>query len=381
MEAPPIYIRRADHGARILVVDDDALTRRSLRAMLERAYYQVETAEGGDEALRILPDYKPDLVLLDIQMPVMDGLEVCRQIRERPNGDLLPVIFLTGDERPDIHSLAFQVKGDDFLRKPVLSAELVVRIRSLMRLKRLQAEIQAERDNLLDLQKQREQLFEFIVHDLKNPLSAIQAGLQLLGDREEGAPLPQAQLRRLRDTSQYMGRMIQDILDIGRAEQVGLELRKTRIRLYQWLPALLKEVESLAHARAHDLAWACAPDLEVEADPEFLRRLLLNLLDNAMKYSTAGSSTRLEAHRTESGVRLEVRDQGQGVPEHLREHIFRKFARLDDGQPDSRTSSGLGLTFCQLVAEAHQGRIWVEGNEPRGSVFMFELPGPSPANN
>lgn len=379
MEAPPIYIRRADHGARILVVDDDALTRRSLRAMLERAYYQVETAEGGAEALGILPDFRPDLVLLDIQMPGMDGLEVCRQIRERPNGDLLPVIFLTGDERPDIHSLAFQVKGDDFLRKPVLSAELIVRIRSLMRLKRLQAEVQAERDNLLDLQKQREQLFEFIVHDLKNPLAAIQAGLQLLDEREEGIPIPQTQLRRLRDTSQYMGRMIQNILDIGRAEQVGLELRKTRIHLRQWIPGLLKEVESLAHSRDHGLAWDCAPDLEIEADPEFLRRLLLNLLDNALKYSTPGSCTRLEAHRTEGGVRLEVRDQGQGVPEHLREHIFRKFVRLEDGQPDSRSSSGLGLTFCQLVAEAHQGRIWVEGNEPKGSVFMLELPGPLPA--
>lgn len=375
MEAGPIFIRRADHGARILVVDDDALTRRSLRAMLERAYYQVETAEGGVEALEVLSSYKPDLVLLDIQMPDMDGLEVCRQIRERPNGDLLPIIFLTGDERQDIHSRAFQVKGDDFLRKPVLSAELVVRIRSLMRLKRLQAEIQAERDNLLDLQKQREQLFEFIVHDLKNPLSAIQAGLQLLDEREDGSATSQGQLRRLRDTSQYMGRMIQNILDLGRAEQVGLELHKTRIPLCHWIPSVLKEVESLAQFRSHDLAWSCPPDLEIEADQEFLRRLLLNLLDNALKYSTSGSCTRLEAHRTESGIRLEVRDQGQGIPEHMREQIFRKFVRLEEGQRDTRSSSGLGLAFCQLVAEAHQGRIWVEENQPRGSVFMLELPG------
>jgi signal transduction histidine kinase len=341
--------------------------------MLERAFYQVETAEGGDEALETLSSFKPDLILLDIQMPEMDGLEVCRRIRERPNGDLLPIIFLTGDERPDIHSLAFQVKGDDFLRKPVLSAELVVRIRSLMRLKRLQAEIQAERDNLLDLQKQREQLFEFIVHDLKNPLSAIQAGLQLLDEREDGGAT-QPQLRRLRDTSQYMGRMIQNILDIGRAEQVGLELHKTRIPLRQWIPSLLKEVESLAQFRGHDLVWDCPPDLEIEADPEFLRRLLLNLLDNALKYSTQGCCTRLEAHRTEGGIRLGVRDQGLGIPEHMREQIFRKFVRIEEGQADTRSSSGLGLTFCQLVAEAHQGRIWVEENLPKGSVFLLELP-------
>jgi signal transduction histidine kinase len=304
----------------------------------------------------------------------MDGLEVCRRIRELPHGELLPIIFLTGDERPGIHSQAFQAKGDDFLRKPVLPAELIVRIRSLLRLKRLQAEIQAERDTLLDLQKQREQLFEFIVHDLKNPLSAIQVGLDLLDTSEDGAHASQSQVHRLRDTAKYMGRMIQDILDIWRAEQVGLALHKTRITLDTWLPGLLKDVEYRAEARAHKLAWDCPAGLEIEADEPFLRRLLLNLLDNAMKYSPVGSQTRIEARVTEQRVRLEVRDQGHGVPKDMRDQIFKKFVRLDEGEPNSRSSSGLGLAFCRLVAEAHGGRIWVEGNQPRGSSFMLELP-------
>ena len=188
MDSQPVTFRRSDHGAKVLVVDDDALSRRSLRAMLERGHYQVETAEGGPQALAQIASYCPDLILLDIQMPEMDGLEVCERIREMPHGDLLPIIFLTGDERPDIHTLAFRAGGDDFLRKPVLSGELIVRIRSLMRLKRLQAEIQGERDNLLELQKQREQLFQFIVHDLKNPLSAIQVGLELLSERDDNTP-------------------------------------------------------------------------------------------------------------------------------------------------------------------------------------------------
>jgi CheY-like chemotaxis protein len=255
MEAESIYIRRADYGARILVVDDDPLARRSLRAMLEHSCYQVETVSCGEEALAILPSYQPELVLLDIQMPGMDGLEVCRQIRVQPNGLLLPIIFLTGDERPEIHSEALRVKGDDFLRKPVLSAELITRIRSLMRLKRLQAELQADRDNLLDLQRQREQLFHFIVHDLKNPLSTIQVCLELLNGGESGQPAHEANLRRLKDTAHAMGRMIQDILDIGRAEQVGLELHKCRIPMRAWIPDLIQEVESRAQSREHELSW------------------------------------------------------------------------------------------------------------------------------
>ena len=375
MEAGPVFIRRADHGARILVVDDDALTRRSLRAMLERGHYQVETAEAGEQALGLLPYFKPDLVMLDIQMPGMDGLEVCRRIRELPNGDLLPVIFLTGDERPDIHSLAFQVKGDDFLRKPVLSGELIVRIRSLMRLKRLQAEIQAERDNLLDLQKQREQLFGFIVHDLKNPLSAIQVGLELLDGGLDHTAASGIQLQRLRETAESMGRMIQNILDLGRAEQIGLELRKTTISMSSWLPSLLQEVATQAQARNHQLSWDSPDGLEVTADQEFLRRLLLNLVDNALKYSPTGSHTRIEACASECGVRISVRDQGQGIPEAMREFIFGKFIRLAEGETKVRSGSGLGLAFCQMVAEAHEGRIWVEENTPTGSVFVVELPG------
>ncbi|WLT33283.1 hybrid sensor histidine kinase/response regulator [Geothrix sp. PMB-07] len=381
MNDGPLFFRRADHGARILVVDDDALARRSLRAMLERGYYQVETAEGGEKALELLSTYKPELVLLDIQMPHMDGLEVCRRIRDLPNGELLPIIFLTGDERPDIHAQALRAKGDDFLRKPVLSPELIVRIRSLMRLKRLQAEVQAERDNLLDLQKQREQLFEFIVHDLKNPLSAIQVGLELMDERDETSPTSKAQLRRLRDTAHTMGRMIQNILDIGRAEQVGLDLHKSSIPLSAWLPSLLKEMESQAKSRSHILSWDCDPDLHIEADQEFLRRLLLNLLDNALKYSPSGSRTWIEAQKTESGVRLEVRDEGHGIPEEMRDQIFGKFVRVKKEGHDPHFGSGLGLAFCQLVAEAHEGRIWVEDNLPKGSAFVLELPKARPARH
>lgn len=374
MSDSPVFVRRADFGARILVVDDDAIARRSLRAMLERGHYQVETVAGGAEALEILPIYRPELVLLDILMPGMDGLETCRHIRALPGGDLLPIIFLTADERPETHADAFRAKGDDFLRKPVFPTELIVRIRSLMRLKRLQAEIQAERDALIDSQKQKEQLFEFIVHDLKNPLATIQVGLDLLSDRSDNPPSLQLQLLRIRETAQSMGRMVQNILDIGRAEQMGLELRRTRISLREWIPGLLQEVEYRAQRLNQTMTWVCDEALQIEADQDLLRRVILNLLDNALKYSPAGGRTRIEAGAAEGGVFVKVLDEGQGIPEHMRQAIFNKFMRLEEEGAKTRSSSGLGLTFCQVVAEAHGGRIWVEENHPQGSVFIVEIP-------
>ena len=168
--------------------------------------------------------------------------------------------------------------------------------------------------------------------------------------------------------------MIQNILDIGRAEEVGLELRKTRFSLRAWLPQLLQEVEAQARHRNQKVVWECPVDLEVEADQEFLRRLLLNLLDNALKFSPSGSRTEIEARATKESIRLEVRDQGPGIPEPMREQVFGKFVRLDGTEGSDLSGSGLGLAFCQLVAEAHGGRIWVESNTPGGSVFVLEIP-------
>ncbi|MBP1626762.1 MAG: hypothetical protein H6Q00_1237 [Holophagaceae bacterium] len=368
------YARRADFGARVLVVDDDAIARRSLRAMLERGYYQVETASSGAEAIEILPRFRPELLLLDIIMPGMDGLETCRRIRAMQGCDLLPIIFLTSDDRPETHAEAFKAKGDDFLRKPVFKTELIVRIRSLMRLKRLQAEIQSERDALIEAQKQKEDLFEFIVHDLKNPLATIQVGLDLLSSRSDMPPASQPRLLRLRETAQGMGRMVQNILDLGRAEQMGLDLNPTRILLKDWVPLLVAEVEGRAQRLCQTLEWECPEGIAITADQELLRRVILNLLDNALNYSPEGARTRIVAEASGNSVRVKVLDQGLGIPEHMRQAVFDKFMRLAEGGSKARSGSGLGLTFCHAVAEAHGGRIWVEGNDPKGSVFIVEIP-------
>jgi len=369
-----VYSRRGDFGARILVVDDDALTRRSMRAILEQARYKVESVGGGAEAIVAFPRYRPELVVLDILMPGIDGIETCRQIRAMPGGELIPIIFLTGDGRAETHSCAFQARGDDFLRKPVSPTELIFRIRSLMRLKRLQAQVQAERDALLASREQNKQLFEFIVHDLKNPLMSIQLGLDLLREGREHSPATQLRLCRIRETAQSMGRMIQDILDIGRAEQIGLPLRLSRVAVREWMPGLLEELENRVRQLNQTVTWECAEGLIIGVDQELLGRVVLNLADNAMKYSPAGSRTRIELEAADHRVYLRVRDEGNGVPDHLREEIFSKFKRLDGEGATVRSSSGLGLTFCKVAAEAHGGRIWVEPNQPRGSVFIVELP-------
>ena len=373
------YPRRADFGARILVAEDDSATRRLIRAVLERSQYKVAAVQSGLEALRALDSYQPELVLLDIRMPGIDGIETCRRIRDLPGGDGMPIIFLTSDTRDEVHAEAFRAKGDDFLRKPVLPSELIVRIRSLMRLRRLQAQMRAERDALLESHKQKEQLFQFIVHDLKNPLTTMQLGADLLCKREETPASMHKPLARILEAANLMDRMIQNILVIGRAEQIGLKLRRSPIRLNDWIPGLLTEMELRTQRLNQSIAWHCCGDVTVEADQELLRRVLLNLLDNALKHTAGAGRTEIEAGRNENGVYLKVRDEGQGIPPQLRLAIFQKFVSLNEEGTRSYADNGLGLAFCQVVVEAHGGRIWVEENVPKGSTFILELPAQEPA--
>jgi signal transduction histidine kinase len=243
-----------------------------------------------------------------------------------------------------------------------------------MRLKRLQAEIQAERDALLDSQRQKEQLFEFIVHDLKNPLTTIQVGLDLLGERAEMPATLQSQVKRIRETAQSMASMVQNILDIGHAEQMGLELHRTRFQMAEWLPQLVSQLEYRTLQMRQTMTWSCPENLEIDADQDLLRRVLLNLLDNALKYSPPGSRTRIEAETIGKSVFMRVYDEGMGIPDHMREVVFDKFMRLEPEGAQTRSSSGLGLTFCKVVCEAHGGRIWVDALPGKGSVFIMEIP-------
>lgn len=364
----------------ILVVDDNAENRALAQATLEDENYAVVLAASGEEGVSSFEAERPDCVLLDVRMPGIDGFEVCSRIRALPGGAETPILFLTALRDVDTFDRALRAGGDDFLTKPVRPTELVVRVQAALKLRRMSDElrehydlVRRQRDDLIRLQLQKERLTAFVVHDLKNPVNSMDLLAQLLLRDSELSPRSREYVQRIRTEARSLLRLVLNLLDISKSEEGQLSPRKSQVDLQALVTDLVENHEATAKkvgvALEHQLEVA-----SVTADVDLLRRLLENLLDNALRHAPEGSEVRILTRRNDGAVEIRISDAGPGIPPEMRERIFERFVQLEGNERiPTRTGRGLGLTFCKQVIEAHGGGIWVEEASP-GAVFCVSLP-------
>lgn len=369
--------------ATILVVDDNQQNRLVAEGHLVGAGYQVITVSSGLAAIECFERGAVDLILLDVKMPGIDGFETCRRIRDLPNGADTPVVFLTAFADLDSHRNAVRVGADDFLSKPIQRVELLLRVRSLLRIKRMQSEllrtnalIAAQRDALVQARDARKALSAMIVHDLKSPLTTMLADGEYLLMSVTDAESREV-LEEVVTSANTMHRMVLDLLDVDRSDDGALTPHYDDFDLAQLAERCAAPLRRRTDARARDISVRFDADArKVRLDPDLMRRVIDNLLDNAAKYAPDGDTIRVVGRLGPLGtVDLRIEDNGPGVPEHLRETIFEPYKRIErDERLHARSSRGLGLAFCRLAVEAQGGRLWVEANEPTGSAFCIEFP-------
>jgi two-component system, sensor histidine kinase and response regulator len=363
------------HVDRILLVDDSPDNLFLIQSLLLGEGYTIELAENGAEALAKIPTFKPDLLLLDAMMPVMDGYEVTRRLRQNSPYPFIPILLITAYDQLSV-ARGLDIGADDFIRKPVEFDELLARVRSLLRLKHSVD----ERD---EIARQREDFVSRLTHDLRTPLVAADRMLSLLMQEAMG-PIAEEVKEALEVTSrsnQNLLTLVNTLLEVYRYEAGRKTLNFTPVALATLAQDVIEELQPLALDKGLTIELLHVPGepATVDGDRMELRRVLTNLIGNAIKFTDHGSiKVQLSTKQVRSGyvnagakvVQIQVQDTGPGIAPEEQAILFESFV---PGQ-HKRSGSGLGLHLSRCIMAVHSGTITVESEVGRGSIFTARMP-------
>jgi len=350
----------------ILVVDDQPANLRAVSALLSRHGYSVETAGNGEDALRLADETAPDLLLLDMMMPGMDGFELLSRLKQRPTLQRLPAVFLTAAQDRELLLRAFDVGAVDYVTKPFMPEELLARVNAHVGLK-------LTRDRLERVARERQELVNLVAHDLKNPLSSVLFASDVLRNNACKPERVPRYLQMIHESAADAIGYIRRYLELQAAHN-GKPPAAAAVSLRQVLAWLVERYELQLESRGMRLLVTGEDDGALVAiDGLVLRQVAENLISNAMKYAP-GSVVELSIRAGSPGYRqLRVEDRGPGISPARQRELFKPFTRLSDSNPDG-LSSGLGLSLAKQILAGSGGQLWYEDREGGGARFVVELP-------
>ena len=374
----------------ILVVDDTPQTLQLLVAILSGANYTVRPADSGALALASVLAYPPELVLLDVNMPEMSGFEVCRQLKQNPATQAIPVVFLSGLTDLDDRVQGFQLGAVDFVAKPFQRDELLARVSTHLQLARLQKDLISEvakqtRDlqgayqELAKASRLKDEFLSTMSHELRTPLTAVIGMAQILHAGAYG-PLNREQAEAIEvveGSGRKLLQMINDILDYNQVDAGKVELQLAECPIVELVNAVLENVRSKAAEKHIELSCRFyQQESLLWLVVRHMRRVLLFLLDNAVKFSSSGGIVGIIVRYSivQHRIEFEVWDGGPGIAEADLPKLFKPFLQLDGGLNRSHEGSGLGLALAGKLARLLGGEIRVTSQLNAGSRFIVSLP-------
>lgn len=372
----------------VMVVDDTPANLELLGNILRAEGLRVLQFPRGAMALRAALQSPPDLFLLDVMMPDMDGFEVCRRIKESEALREIPVVFISALDDTASKIKAFASGGVDYVAKPFHKEEVLARVNAQIRIHRQQIEIDSRRkllqesyDRLQSLEIHRDQLVHMIVHDMRSPLMGIAGFAELLFDELRAAR--SSELASYAETvlasSRVLQELISTLLDVSRMESNQMPLSISVGDLFPIAEKALATLGSMTQQSSVSLVPPPGPVLAL-CDPDVTGRIFQNLVANAIKFAgTSGSIEIRIGAEPDSGPWFEVADNGPGIPPEFHERVFEKFGQVNSRLAGHKFSTGLGLTFCRMAAEAQGGSIRLSSQVGVGTTFRVALPPPPAA--
>ncbi|MDQ7024059.1 MAG: response regulator [Anaerolineae bacterium] len=357
---------------RILIVEDDHSSRELLRMILEYDYH-VETAHDGETALRLISEHDFDLVLLDIMMSGINGLEVLRTLRQDKRIQSLPVILVSALSDSDVMVEGLEVGANDYISKPIDPAILMARVRTQLKLKHLMDERNKHIEKLERAEQLRTQFVHIASHDLKNPLHNLSIANTLLKDEMGNNSRVKQILNVLDLTVENMHHIIEAFLDVVAIQSNTLELKPVVLSLSDVVNNIAMQYEIAAEEKDIRLHIGNHTG-QVVADSARLVQIASNLVSNAIKYSPQGSVVTIWTETNDASLRLCVQDEGPGIPKKERHKLFTEFGKLSTRPTRNESRTGLGLWIVKHLIEKQGGTVGVNFPKAGGSIFWLELP-------
>jgi signal transduction histidine kinase len=358
-----------DTPARILFADDNTDMRAYVGRLL-RPRYIVQTVPNGKAALAAVQANPPDLVLTDIMMPEMDGLELLHALRSNVETRSLPVILLSARAGEEDQIQGMQAGVDDYLTKPFSARELLARVGAHLEMARIRKEAEKQIEALL---RQKDEFLGIASHELKTPVTSLKGYTQLLERRfrQVGDDRSSLLLRKMDAQINKLTHLINDLLDVTKIESGHLLFQKTTFDANTLIQEVVEEVQRTTSR--HNIVLELAASATLFADRDRIGQVLTNLLTNAIKYAPYLETIIVKTVLTETTIIISVQDFGIGIPEEKQAHIFERFFRVEGDMQLTYPGLGLGLYIAAEFIKRHHGSIWVKSKEGEGTTILFSL--------
>ena len=371
---------------KILIVEDTRESLDLLTYFLKPSGYQLISVIDGVEALEYINKDLPDLILLDVMLPRLNGFQVCERLKKDKRTFHIPIIMITALKDLKDKIRALEAGADDFVTKPFDSVELVARVKSLLKskfyydkLKQQNIELERQKNALEEEDRLKEQLTELIAHDMRSPLNQISISLQMIEMMNKSGQAIDSDkyTRRIEMGKHQLLRMILSLLDISRLERGKYMLQPVAINLAFMLRAPIKRYRDLPENKQKLIELQVDKDLRnVYMDSELFERIIDNILDFAYRHSLDKSRIHIDAvdNETDENITLNITYEGKTIPQEFREKLFNKMAQLELKNANIYRSKGLGLYFCKVALTSQGGDITVDRDYDKGLRFQLLLP-------
>jgi len=361
--------------SKILLIDDSVQNLKLLGNMLREKNYQIALARDGKEGLQLAKKIYPDLILLDIMMPDLDGYEVCKQLKEDEQTKDIPVIFLTAKTSNEDLVKGFQLGGVDYITKPFNREELFMRIKTHLDLKKAHDKISSQAETLRELNETKDKMFSVISHDLRAPLGGIKSMLDLIyEDNSDKMEISRKSLDSLKNAADQTYNLLENLLYWSRSQRGSLVNHPEVINIYELVVENIELLRTMSKNKNIEIFNRVDENIHAYADRNMIKTVLRNLIINAIKFTDEKGTVSISGKENNGKIEVEVADNGIGIQQSNLEKILNYKEYYTTFGTKREKGSGLGLNLCIDFIERNNGELFIDSEYGKGSTFTFTLP-------